>query len=77
MCFLCIFVAKSNYTMTAELRDLLAIHLVPGIGPKLLAALLERFGSFQRCRRKARECAQETGTIRVDSNVAQERPGRR
>lgn len=31
--------------MTAELRDLLAIHLVPGIGPKLLDALLERFGS--------------------------------
>jgi DNA processing protein len=31
--------------MTPELRDLLALHLVPGIGPKLLAALLERFGS--------------------------------
>ncbi len=31
--------------MDAELRDLLALHLVPGIGPKLTTALLERFGS--------------------------------
>src|SRR4051794_35019793 len=28
-----------------ELRDLLTLHLVPGIGPRLLAALCERFGS--------------------------------
>ena len=27
------------------MRDLLALHLVPGLGPKLTAALLERFGS--------------------------------
>ncbi len=26
-------------------RELLALHLVPGIGPRLVAALLERFGS--------------------------------
>src|SRR5688572_24583047 len=37
---------KSGPTrMTPELRDLLALHLVPGIGPRLTAALLERFGS--------------------------------
>jgi DNA processing protein len=28
-----------------ETRDLLALNLVPGIGPKLMAALLRRFGS--------------------------------
>jgi DNA processing protein len=28
-----------------NLRDLLALHLVPGIGPRLTAALLKRFGS--------------------------------
>lgn len=28
-----------------DLRHLLALHLVPGIGPRLTAALLERFGS--------------------------------
>lgn len=31
--------------MTPEARDLLALHLVPGLGPRLTAALLERFGS--------------------------------
>src|SRR5207244_3448319 len=28
-----------------ELRDLLALQLVPGLGPRLTAALLERFGA--------------------------------
>jgi DNA processing protein len=31
--------------LTAEDRDLLALHLVPGLGPRLTAALLEHFGS--------------------------------
>lgn len=31
--------------LTVEERDLLALHLVPGIGPRLGAALLARFGS--------------------------------
>jgi DNA processing protein len=31
--------------MSEELRDLLALHLVPGLGPRLTAKLLERFGS--------------------------------
>jgi DNA processing protein len=31
--------------ISPELRDLLALHLVPGLGPRLTAALLERFGS--------------------------------
>ena len=32
-------------TLPPELRDLLALTLVPGLGPRLTAALLERFGS--------------------------------
>jgi len=28
-----------------DLRDMLALHLIPGLGPRLTAALLERFGS--------------------------------
>lgn len=31
--------------MDTETRDLLTLHLVPGLGPRLIAALLERFGS--------------------------------
>lgn len=31
--------------LSPEQRDLLTLHLVPGIGPRLCAALLERFGS--------------------------------
>ncbi len=31
--------------LTQDLRDMLALHLVPGLGPRLTAALLERFGA--------------------------------
>lgn len=31
--------------LSAEMRDLVALGLVPGLGPRLTAALLERFGS--------------------------------
>src|SRR5438132_5479649 len=31
--------------LSADARDLLALHLVPGLGPRLTAALLARFGS--------------------------------
>jgi DNA processing protein len=31
--------------ITPEVRDLLALRLLPGLGPRLTAALLERFGS--------------------------------
>ena len=34
--------------LSREEREQLALHLVPGIGPKLTAALLERFGSVPR-----------------------------
>src|SRR5262245_28717833 len=33
-----------------ELRDLLALHLTPGLGPQRIAALLEHFGSAARAR---------------------------
>jgi DNA processing protein len=31
--------------LSSDNRDRLALHLVPGIGPRLAAALLRRFGS--------------------------------
>jgi DNA processing protein len=31
--------------VSPDVRDLLALHLVPGLGPRLTTALLERFGS--------------------------------
>jgi DNA processing protein len=31
--------------VSADLRELLALHLTPGVGPRTAAALLERFGS--------------------------------
>jgi DNA processing protein len=31
--------------LSDQVRDLVALHLVPGIGPRLTASLLERFGS--------------------------------
>src|SRR5207248_5158866 len=37
--------APMSQALSAELRDLLALHLVPGLGPRLTSALLERLGS--------------------------------
>src|SRR5437870_2668086 len=37
--------------MSDEMRDLLALHLVPGLGPRLTTALLKRFGSAAAVRR--------------------------
>lgn len=36
---------------TPELRDLLALHLIEGLGPQRIGALLEHFGSAARVRR--------------------------
>jgi DNA processing protein len=38
-------------SLSPEVRDLLALHLVPGLGPRLTAALLERFGTAAAVRR--------------------------
>ena len=41
--------------MTPEVRDLLTLRLVPGLGARLTAALLERFGSAAAVLRAPRE----------------------
>jgi DNA processing protein len=38
-------------SIPADLRDLLALNLLPGLGPRLTAALLRRFGSASAVRR--------------------------
>lgn len=38
-----------------DVRDLLALHLVPGLGPRLTAALLKRFGSPAAALQASRE----------------------
>src|SRR5437762_10050453 len=45
--------------LSAELRDLLALHLVPGLGPRLTSALLERFGSAAAALKATAEQLQE------------------
>jgi len=35
-------------SLSPETRDLLTLHLIPGLGPRLTQALLERFGSVER-----------------------------
>jgi DNA processing protein len=41
--------------VSAEERDLLAMHLITGIGPRLTAALLERFGTPSAVRSASRD----------------------
>jgi DNA processing protein len=41
--------------VSAEVRDLLALHLVPGLGPRRTAALLKHFGSADAARRARAE----------------------
>ena len=45
--------------LTEHARDLLALHLVPGIGPRLTEALLERFGSADAVRKASAAELQE------------------
>ena len=37
--------ASMSPAIAPDLRDLLTLHLLPGLGPRLTAALLQRFGS--------------------------------
>ncbi len=70
---------------TDDLRDLLALHLVPGLGPRRTAALLEHFGSAAAVRRAnaaalarvpglgpklSREIAERLPTVDVDAELA-------
>ena len=68
-----------------ETRDLLALHLLPGLGPRLTAALLQRFGSAGAVLRAAaaqlrevphigpklsEDLCQAMGSIDVDAELA-------
>src|SRR2546423_218243 len=48
---------------SAELLDHLALHLVPGVGPRLTAALLDRFGTAAAILRARPEQLQEVPHI--------------
>jgi DNA processing protein len=50
-------------SITPEIRDLLALHLVPGIGPRLTAALLAHFGAAAEVLRASAEELQEVPLI--------------
>ncbi len=45
--------------LSAAVRDLLTLHLVPGVGPRLTAALLERFGTVDAALRAPAAALQE------------------
>ncbi len=54
--------------LSADKLDLLALHLVPGLGPRLTMALLERFGSAAAVLRAA---ASQLGQVpRIGANLA-------
>ena len=52
--------------LSQELRDLLALSLVPGLGPRLTRALLERFGSASAVRQATAEQMQQVPHIGAD-----------
>src|SRR4051794_22098865 len=49
--------------VSPEVRALLALHLVPGLGPRLTAALLQRFGSAEATLRATFEQFQQVPHI--------------
>src|SRR5437879_3131288 len=55
-------------SLSSDVRDLLALTLVPGIGPRLTTALLERFGTIDRVMRATAE--QLAGVPRVGTELA-------
>jgi DNA processing protein len=55
-----------------ELRDLLALHLLPGLGPVRTAALVERFGSAAAVLRAA--AAQLRGVPHIGEKLSEELP---
>jgi DNA processing protein len=55
--------------LSPETRDLLALTLVPGVGPRLMTALLERFGTFERALRASQ--AQLIEVPRVGPEMAE------
>jgi DNA processing protein len=49
--------------LSPEIRDLLTLHLLPGLGPRLTAALLKRFGSAAEVLRVSAAALQEVPHI--------------
>ena len=49
--------------LSSDVRDLLALHLVPGLGPRLTTALLHRFGSAAAALKASAEQLQEVPHI--------------
>jgi DNA processing protein len=71
--------------MPPDVRDLLALHLLPGLGPRLTAALIQRFGSAGAVLRASaaqlravphigpklsEELSQAMGSVDVDAELA-------
>ncbi len=56
-------------TVSPDLRALLALTLVPGVGPRLTTALLERFGTAERVLRVSRDQLQSVP--RIGSELAE------
>jgi DNA processing protein len=54
-----------SVSLTSDLRDLLTLHLVPGLGPRLTTALLERFGSAEAVLRATPEQLQQIPHVGV------------
>jgi DNA processing protein len=52
-----------SLALSPEVRDLLALHLVPGLGPRLTSALLKRFGSAAGALQATAEQLQEVPHI--------------
>jgi DNA processing protein len=64
-------------SISPKVRDLLALHLVPGIGPRLTAALLEQFGSAEAVLRASAAELQEVPLIgpKLAQNLLHAREG--
>ena len=52
--------------LTSDVRDLLALTLVPGVGPHITSALLERFGTVDRILQASAEALVEVRRVGAD-----------
>ena len=51
------------HVVSDDLRQMLALQLTPGLGPRLTAALLERFGTAERIRQASADQLAEVPMI--------------
>jgi DNA processing protein len=63
--------------LSPEIQDLLALHMVPGIGPRLTAALLAHFGSAAEVLRAGADELQQVALIgpKLAQNILRARQG--